>query len=112
MFMVRMLADSMKLPATVRVWMVAMMVLFAAHAFYLDNPLIAISFAGFFTTVLIFAPIAYVATNTVDAIALSHFVLWPAMLINGVIAFSNGTINIATAPGALLIAATPYSPSP
>jgi hypothetical protein len=82
--MLGMMKETKKLPLHVKAWMGIMVATFGAHAFFLDSQIHVLSFAAFFGTLAVLAPISFAMTQNVSSIAASHFIVWPIILANGV----------------------------
>ncbi|WP_299731110.1 hypothetical protein [uncultured Tateyamaria sp.] len=83
--MLGMMKETSKLPIHVKAWMGVMVITFGVHAFFLDSQIHLVSFATFFVTLAIFAPISFSMTKNVSSIAASHFVAWPIVLASGIV---------------------------
>jgi len=102
--MFKMMKESSKLPVHVKAWMGFMMLTFLAHAFFLGEQLLLISFLGFFGTIMLLAVPAFSLTKNILSLALVHFFFWPSILFYGLNeVFINNSIDITTLSGNVLL---------
>lgn len=103
--MIGMMKETKKLPTHVKAWMGVMVLTFGSHAFFLDSTTHVLSLVTFFATLAIFAPLSFVMTQNVSAIAASHFIAWPIVLVTGLLKIqSEGIPSPITIADAVLYA--------
>ncbi len=81
--MLEMMKESQTLPIRVKAWMGVMVLTFVAHFAFLNSTAHIYSLVAFFGTLAVAAPLAFNATGNINALAASHFIVWPMALAIG-----------------------------